>query len=348
MVLDDAQFKRGLKSSQQATGQFAGAIKALGPMMAGAFSVGAVVSFVKSAGTAYDLQMKAEAKVAQAVKQTGGAAGFTAKELNKMAAELQKVTTYGDEEILNKVTAQLLSFPKITGQVFKDAQKAVLDVATLLDGDVQASAIAIGKALQDPVKGITAMRRMGIMFTDEQQEMIAVLVEQNKLYEAQEMILKEINMQYGGQAEAAAKSGLGALQQLSNAWGDFKEKWFDANLADQGGFLKPFADGLDYMTWRMEEFKKHGGGFAEWWKRFLKIGDYSEDAYNFAMNSEKNAEVLKKNADVLQGATGGFKSYGEMVEASAAANSKLTPTAAKTTEELAEEAKAAEKLADKL
>ena len=333
-TLDNSQFKKGLKQSQGMAGQFTNALKSIGPAIGAAFSVGAIVGFIKSSGEAYDLQMRSEAKVAQAVKMTGGAAGFTAKELYKMASQLQKVTKYGDEEILNKVTAQLLSFPKITGQVFKDAQKAVLDVATLLDGDVQASAIAIGKALQDPVKGITAMRRMGIMFSETQIEQVKNLVEQNKLYEAQQLILSEINRQYGGQAEAAAKSGLGAITQLKNMWGDFKEAWFDANFADKADKQSWLSEGLDRMTWRMKKFKEEGGGFAEWWKRFLQIGKYSPESYDAEMYGEANAEQISKNAAAIGIGGKEVKTYADMVNESLKANNSAVPVIEKTAEEL--------------
>lgn len=343
-TLDNSQFKKGLKQSEGMAGQFKKSIMALGPAIGAAFGIGAVTNFIKSSMQAYDVKMRAEAKVRQAVKQTGQAAGFTAEELNKMASQLQKVTTYDGDEILNKVTAQLLSFPKITGQVFKDAQKAVLDVATLLDGDIQSSAIAIGKALQDPVKGITAMRRMGIMFTETQQEHIANLVEQGKLYEAQELILKEINTQYGGQAEAAAKVGLGALQQLKNTWGDFKEEMFAALTEGKtGGMFGWLKDSLEYMTWGLNKLREEGRGFKKWWNWFWQTGEFTSEEWEFAKNSEKNADQLKKNADILRGVSNDFKTYGEMVDASAEANNKAAPTIEKTAEELEKEAAAAKK-----
>jgi hypothetical protein len=280
---------------------------------------------------------------------TGGAAGFTAKELYKMASQLQKVTKYGDEEILNKVTAQLLSFPKITGQVFKDAQKAVLDVATLLDGDVQASAIAIGKALQDPVKGITAMRRMGIMFSETQIEQVKNLVEQNKLYEAQQLILSEINLQYGGQAEAAAKSGLGALQQLKNTWGDFKEQMFAASAEGKtGGMFGWLKESLEYMTWGLAKIREEGGGFKKWWQWFWQTGEFGSDVFDAEMYGEANAEQISKNAAAIGIGGKEIKSYADMVNESLEANNKAAPVIEKTAEELEKEANAAKKAANEL
>ena len=192
-------------------------------MMAGAFSVGAVINFGKKIIEMAGESDAAFAKVSQAVKQTEGAAGFTADALAKIAKQLQNITTYDDDEILNKVTAQLLTFPTIVGENFTRAQKSVLDLSTLLGGDLQASAIQVGKALGDPIKGLYALRKSGVLFTETQQNLIKNLVKSNKLFEAQSIILDVIDSQYGGQAEALAQVPIGKIEQMKNAWGELGE-----------------------------------------------------------------------------------------------------------------------------
>lgn len=172
----------------------------------------------------FDTQERAQAKVAQAVKSTGGAAGFAADELFRQASALQAVTRFGDEAILDGVTAQLLTFTNIAGEEFQRAQTAALDMATVLGSDLQSASIMLGKALNDPVKGLTAMSRAGVTFSKDQSEVIKSLAETGRIAEAQGLILDELAKQYGGQAEAAAQAGMGALDQLSNSWGDLKEE----------------------------------------------------------------------------------------------------------------------------
>lgn len=171
----------------------------------------------------FDFQERAQAKVAQAVKATGGAAGFAADALFDQAHALQEVTRFGDEEILNGVTAQLLTFTNIAGNQFAQAQEAALNLSTVLDGDLQSASIMLGKALNDPVKGLSAMSRAGITFSQDQADVIKALAETGEMAAAQTLILEELEKQYGGQARAAAEAGLGAMDQLSNAWGDLKE-----------------------------------------------------------------------------------------------------------------------------
>lgn len=185
-------------------------------------SAGIVALFRGSIGL-YDEQARAEAKVAQAIRSTGGAAGFTAEELRKQASALQSVTRFGDERILNDVTAQILTFKNIAGDSFARAQTAALDLSTVLDGDLQSASIMLGKALNDPVRGLSALSRAGATFSDEQQDIIKGLAKTGDIAEAQRLILDEIASAYGGQAEAARTAGAGILDAWSNAWGDVKE-----------------------------------------------------------------------------------------------------------------------------
>jgi hypothetical protein len=172
---------------------------------------------------AFDDSAKAAAKVEQAIKSTGAAAGFTAGQLFEVAAGLQDITRFDGDDILNKVTAQLLTFTNIAGSEFLRAQTAALDLATVLDGDLQSASITLGKALNDPVKGLSALGKAGIQFSAQQKEVIKSLAEAGDLAGAQQIILAELERQYGGQAEVAARAGVGALDQLRNAWGDVVE-----------------------------------------------------------------------------------------------------------------------------
>lgn len=167
---------------------------------------------------------KAVAKVGQAVKQTGNSAGFSLKQLQEEAAKLQGTTIFEDDEILDNVTAQLLMFPTIVGDNFLAAQKSALDLSTILKTDLQSATLMLGKALQDPISGLTALGKRGIRFNDTQKDAIKHLMQQNDLYGAQKVILDKLNSSYAGQAEAQAKVGIGPMLQLKNQWNDFMEQ----------------------------------------------------------------------------------------------------------------------------
>jgi len=174
---------------------------------------------------AFDEQAKAIAQVEAGLKSTGNAVGFTSKQLQQMASDLQNKTIFGDEEILKGATAQLLTFTNIAGDNFARTQAVALDLATRLDGDLKSASIQLGKALNDPVSNLTALSRAGIQFSDDQKEVIKSLAETGQLAEAQTIILDELEKQYGGSAEAAAKAGLGPFKQLQNTIGDISEEF---------------------------------------------------------------------------------------------------------------------------
>lgn len=167
-------------------------------------------------------QAKAVAQVEQGLKSTGNAANRTLGDLTKMASDLQKTTLFGDEDILQNATAQLLTFTNITGKEFDRTQKAALDLATRLGGDLKGASIQLGKALNDPVANLSALSRSGIQFSKDQKALIKTLAETGELAKAQGIILDELEKQYGGSAEAAAAAD-GGITQLQNALGDLGE-----------------------------------------------------------------------------------------------------------------------------
>ena len=171
-----------------------------------------------------DTQARAETKVATALKSTGNQVGYNLDQLKAYASELQSKTIFGDETILNDVTTRLLAFTNITGDNFKRTQQMALDMSTALEMDLGSAATMLGKALDDPIGKMSALSRAGINFTDEQKTMVKQLVETGETAKAQTIILDALEQKFGGQAEASAKVGMGALKQLKNSWGDFLEQ----------------------------------------------------------------------------------------------------------------------------
>jgi hypothetical protein len=165
---------------------------------------------------------KVQAQLAAVLRSTGGAAGLTAVELNAMAAALQMTTTFGDEEIVS-AQSMLLTFTKIGREVFPQAIESILDMSQALGVDLKSATIQVGKALNDPILGVTALGRAGVQFSEDQKKMIEALVETGHQAEAQAIILAELETQFGGSAVAARDTLGGALKSLQNAFGDLLE-----------------------------------------------------------------------------------------------------------------------------
>ncbi len=224
LSLNDKQFQSNLKKSTRSLKKFGASMQRTGQTLTRNLTL-PIVGLGALAVKSFDAQAKAVAQVEAGLKSTGEAAGFTSEELQKMAADLQTKTLFGDEDILQNATAQLLTFTNIAGEQFAKTQIAVTNLATKsFKGDLKSASIQLGKALNDPVANLSALSRAGIQFSDEQKAVINSLVETNRLAEAQNLILKELEVQFGGSAEAAAKAGLGPFQQLGNQLSDVNEQ----------------------------------------------------------------------------------------------------------------------------
>jgi len=167
-------------------------------------------------------QEQATAKIGAVLKSTNGAVGITARGLADLASEIQNTTTYADELVMN-AEAVMLTFTKVGRETFPDAMKAAADLSAVMGQDLQSSVLQIGKALQDPIAGVTALRRAGVMLNDQQETQIKTLMEQNDQFGAQTIILRELKKEFGGAAEAMGKTNAGAMERLKNAIGDLKE-----------------------------------------------------------------------------------------------------------------------------
>ena len=78
--------------------------------------------------------------------------------------------------------------------------------------------------MQDPVKGVTALARVGVSFSASQKAMIKSLVDTGQTAQAQALILKELKTEFGGSAEAASQAGTGGLTVLANEFDNVRER----------------------------------------------------------------------------------------------------------------------------
>lgn len=168
-------------------------------------------------------QEDAEAKMSSSFESMGAAAWTTTDALKAQASAIQEMSTFGDESIL-EFQSVLLTFGNVTGDVFEDATRLGADMSAKLGTDLQGSAIQLGKALNDPVAGVSALSRVGVSFTADQKDMIKSMVDAGDTAGAQAVILGELEKQFGGTAEAMSKTGTGQAKQAMNALGDAGEQ----------------------------------------------------------------------------------------------------------------------------
>lgn len=157
------------------------------------------------------------------IRSTGGAAGFSAQQIADMASSLSAASgrsLFGDADI-QRGQNLLLTFTEIK-DTLPDATSTMVDMAQAMGTDVKAQAIALGKALNDPIKGVTALSRVGVSFTDQQKAQIETMQKAGDMAGAQRIILAELNKEFGGSAAAAAAAD-GGWAQFNDRMGEAAE-----------------------------------------------------------------------------------------------------------------------------
>lgn len=274
-------------------------------------ATGALVNIGKNAVAVFKEQEKVEAQLSAVLESTGHAAGMTATEIKNMASSLQNVSTFGDEAILSGQNL-LLTFTNVGKETFPRATQAMVDMATAMGTDVKSGAIQLGKALNDPIAGISALSRVGVSFTDDEKEMIRTMQEAGDMAGAQAVILKSLEMQFGGSAAAARDTFGGAMQSLKNVQGDIMEdigrfisimgKDFVNKLVEGGNKIREFinsADGIDKIS---TAIGIAAGIFQVFYTHIKQVGSYLKDT------------VMKTVDDVRASFEGVFDNMGEGIE----------------------------------
>ena len=167
--------------------------------------------------------IRQQMKLAAVLKATGYAAGFTRSQLNEEANALQELTGISNDTVTS-TQAILATFKEIRGDEFKRATIAILDMSTVLDQDAKQGAIQLGKALNDPIRGVTALQRVGVSFTQAQKNMIRAMTEANDIIGAQQIILRELETEFGGAAKAVGDELPGAIEKAKQTWSDFRKE----------------------------------------------------------------------------------------------------------------------------
>lgn len=202
-----------------------------GSLAIGGFGVAiSAIGFIIANGVSELDRLNLElAKTDALLKATGFSAGVTAEQLQAEAQAIA-LNTLASTEGIQQAQAVLLTFNKVVGNARRQAVELSQDLATVFGGTAASQATQLGKALQDPVKGITALNRVGVSFTDTQKEQIELFVEAGEAAKAQAIILKALEEQVGG-AGASVTGGLaGAFDTLSQRWSEFT-----AQVADSTG-----------------------------------------------------------------------------------------------------------------
>lgn len=169
---------------------------------------------------------KATAQTNAVLKSTKGVAGQTADSVRALAEEYENLNATIDDKVIQSGENLLLTFTNIRKKAFEPALLAALNINTRLgggEGGLQNTIKLVGKALNDPIKGLGALSRAGITFSAAQTKQIKTLVKNNDLLGAQDLILKELGKRYGGAFAAEGKTAEAAIKGIGDAVEDLQK-----------------------------------------------------------------------------------------------------------------------------
>jgi phage-related protein len=223
---------KGLHGTVNTTG---GVLKSFAGTVTGVVTGFASLAAVRFVGTQFkgflDAGREANivaAQTAAVLTSTRGAAGMTAQSVDQLAMRLSGLTGVEDDAVA-AAENMLLTFTNIKGTTFPQATKAALDMATAMNGgtipaaeELRQTSIQLGKALNDPAVGMTALQRVGVTFSAQQKEQIKDFQAHGQLAQAQAVILAELTKEFGGSAEAAGRAN-GGMAILNAQWQSMKD-----------------------------------------------------------------------------------------------------------------------------
>lgn len=189
-------------------------------------AIGVLTGLGLAAKAGFDEFKGSEQVIAQTnavLRSTGGIANVTAGHVGDLAQALMRKSGV-DDDVIQSGANVILTFTRIRNEVgkgnniFDRATQAALDMSVALGQDMKSSSIQVGKALNDPLRGLTSLTRAGVQFTDAQKTQIKAMVDSGNTMGAQKIILRELETQFGGSAAAAGKTLAGQLRLAENTF----------------------------------------------------------------------------------------------------------------------------------
>jgi hypothetical protein len=211
----------GLEGFRARAAAMGGQMRSVGTMMTAGLTlpiVGLGVLFGKELGEA----QKVAAQTESVIESTGGVAGVAASHVSELAESLMQLSGVDDEAIASGENL-LLTFTNIRNgvgegnDIFDQATRAALDMSVAMGTDMSTAAMQVGKALNDPIQGVTALRRAGVQLSDQQQAQIEMFMAVGDTASAQKIILGELRTEFEGSAEAAGGTAAGQFNRLKES-----------------------------------------------------------------------------------------------------------------------------------
>jgi len=276
------------------------------------------------------------------IASTKGVSGMTAEAVSDLATKLSGVIPI-DDELIQSTENMLLTFTNIHKDIFPQVTETALDMSVALGQDTKSSAIQLGKALQDPVAGVTALQRVGVKLSEQQKEQVKGFMATNQIAKAQGVILQELQTEFGNSGRAAGTTFAGQMKILNTQVDNVKETigttiikaiqpfiqkltaWASTPEAQEK--IKAIAEAVGKMTERMMEWvaKVAIPWIQQHWPEIkrvtIEVGQAIINVTKFIWDHKLAFEALiamiaaVKVVQTIQGITTAFKAMGGVVGA---------------------------------
>lgn len=222
IIGDSSNFEKSLSKAGKATTGMGSSLKKMAGFAvlgAGAAGLGGLIVAAKKSIDTANEHAKVYAQTNAVLKSTGDISNTTQGSIQSLANAIEKKSGVDDVAIQSGEN-MLLTFTRIRNEagkgndIFNQSTKTLVDMSTALGTDMSKSAIQLGKALNDPIKGVSALARVGVTFDDSQKKMIKSMVDSGNTMGAQKLILKELNKEFGGSADALGRTLPGQVNIL--------------------------------------------------------------------------------------------------------------------------------------
>ena len=241
---DASQFERTMKGVK-------GRLSSLNVMVGGLVAFKALGASIRAAGDAMrgfmslvkegEQAKTEEARLRNVVRQMGLYGNSADKVTDRLLqmADATELMTGVDAASITMTQSKLATFAdlaKTAGVVdgaFDRATRAAIDLAATGFGSAESNAVMLGKALSDPERGLTALRRTGTLTTDQIDKIKAAFEQSGNRAEYMGNVLSAVERQVKGTAAATANGS----ERMSRAF---------EQLRDEIG--KPLSDQFDRIA----------------------------------------------------------------------------------------------------
>lgn len=220
----------------------------------------------------------------EVIASMGNVAGITADQIADLSTAISLQTNYTDEQVQSAAN-MLLTFKEINKDVFPETLKLTIDLAAKMKTDATTAAIQFGKAINDPINGLSSLARVGVKFSEEQRRQIQLMVESGNMMSAQKIIMAELDSQFHNASIALSSPFIRA----KNAVGELSEALGRVLLPTATSLTDQFTKGLTILTQYINSFTSAEG----------KVGRLGQKLESLREQQQMYNSIIAKNIPIL-------------------------------------------------